>query len=96
MQDQRSLKDQLTTLIELATREGLYDAADAVRSRFFPERLAEAGFLTQALSIPTRPSNEKDVDSEEGYEARDDEAEGSNGEADERRGVSWLRVRGGI
>jgi hypothetical protein len=31
-QDQRSVTDQLLTLVEMATREGLYDAADRIQA----------------------------------------------------------------
>lgn len=38
MNDQRSTRDQLNDLIQIATVHGMYDAADWIRSRMRDER----------------------------------------------------------
>lgn len=50
-QDQRSVTDQLRSLIVLANKAGLYDAADWVNARLQPEFRVRSGELLSDLSL---------------------------------------------
>lgn len=59
MQDQRSVTDQLETLIELAHKNGLYDAADWVRARLQSDKRkleVEKAALHQRKTVRVEPA----------------------------------------